>query len=86
MARTPRRVLVGPANALEVVGSDGSAVDLDRFLGFVGEVDLAVGVSVDVGSIPTSRRIFSLISTIMSTFSDRKVLAFSRPWPSCSPS
>ena len=37
-------------------------------------------------SMPTSLRTFSLISTIMSRFSARNCLAFSRPWPSCSPS
>lgn len=34
---------------------------------------------------PTSWRTFSEISIIISRFSARKVFAFSRPWPSCSP-
>ena len=37
-------------------------------------------------SMPLSTLIFSLISTMRSTFSARNFFTFSRPWPSCSPS
>src|SRR5262249_12853063 len=46
----------------------------------------STSVSAWMSSIPDSRRTRSLISTIKSTFSDKKFFTFSRPWPSCSPS
>ena len=67
--------------------STGSAVDFG-FLGLVdGQVDLGLLRSTSsTSSTPLASFTFSLISTIMSTFSERNVFTFSRPWPSCSPS
>ena len=42
--------------------------------------------SSSVSPMPTWARIRSETSTMISGFSVRNVLAFSRPWPSCSPS
>ena len=46
----------------------------------------ATSASPAGSSIPTAVLIFSLISSMRSMFSARNCLAFSRPWPSCSPS
>ena len=43
-------------------------------------------LSPRLAPMPTWVRIRSSISTMISGFSVRNALAFSRPWPSCSPS
>lgn len=78
-------------------GADGYPTEPDRGTGLrlaFFQSSREIGSS-SVGSMPkgtlpslspTSVRTRSEISIMSSRFSARKVLAFSRPWPSCSPS
>ena len=53
----------------------------------IGSSSAAVNSASDgLAPMPACWRTRSEISTMISGFSARKVLAFSRPWPSCSPS
>ena len=59
----------------------GRGVEGDRHLAAVGTLRWSSS-----GLRPAAISTLSLISTMISGFSARKSLAFSRPWPSCSPS
>ena len=67
-----------------VAAGDEDSVELDRFL--VGRSEDRFGLVRRVRPRPACWSTRSEISTMISGFSARKVLAFSRPWPSCSPS